>query len=1408
MNTIRSIAIAIVFLLSALIPSVNVEGSNDKRTEYDMGYLSEKWHTGMGTSLGGLNSIKSADIDIDGEDELIFGNSQGFVHVLDWNSSANAFTEVFQSIDLGGTIKGMEIAQIDDDPQLEIAIGYNWNGDIGKVKIIDGISLLAEANWSSGISWSHTQWTEGWPYGVAMGDLDGDNQTELAVGGDRGYLWVVETETPEKYVGRDITSDEAEWYMDVGAKTAGNTVENVWGLTFGQFDSDAAIEVAVGSKQGWVGVFDGQTEELQWKYDMDQSSNTDSLCYSLIAADLNGNDIDELVVPQQSKLTVFVDGGGDGGEEGDENYQKPDLSTIVEETDVNSGYGLANEDLGGNSNEELIVADNNGNIRIMGLVGSNLDTYTEWYGGTPMNVGGGVTVSMNGHDHPWIIHGGDTGILVGWEVNADDLQNIDHTLVWRTDSQYNGNQNLFSLEGGNTFGVAMGEIDGDDSSLELLVGSGSGRVYAFDGADYSSEWVSEPLEKLPIGIAVANLDGDADNEIVVTTGLPAEPKVGGEGGEGYLYIFDKSAGSSGTNFEQVYQSGDIGAALSVTVSELDGSAYPEIAIATGYKEVTDPTAGTAELHGHVRIYGWNGNDYVSEWNSGNLGEIAGSIASGDLVSGGDNEIAIGTGGKYLDSDDDPGQIIVYQKSGTGYSTHGTNIDTGRYQAYGLAIADADDDGDSEIIVGTGEYGDEKPRLAIYNGYSRAEEFSKKVDTTSVWGISADDVDGDNATEIIYGTAAGQIFLFEANEINEASTSGLSTKCGHYGGIAIGNSNKQGPKEILIGSTSYMWLFTTSDQANKPDLAITGSEISYSPENPNEDDDITISVTVHNYGGVALSEWSVLITDGDPNVGGWKFISNFFSDKDNESHAIEPGENYTFQRTWYGMNTEPGYHEIYATVADESQPMQETRYGNNKGFMVIENIIEIANDYPVAHAIADNNLVWKDEAIRINAGTSYDNETTDGDADMIDENADLTYSFNTDGGSKTQTLEPWICDVTFDEPGNKTITVTVSDERGKESTPFSIDITVKANTAPEAILSSNISGTIELLTDFGFITFDVSQSNDPDGRAELEYRFAFGNGINSDWVKSGGTVWLYKNALFTGSNGGDYNEGSGESVVDEYGTKRVFRLVNGQLLEIVEGKLTERGYNYSLPAGVDDAHYDASIYAREIGNSEDDIKYAISEKLKIHVYRPENELPIARAQAGILIESVVVFNDLVDKAVTGDEVTYTAAESTDPDGDDAKLTFEWVIKDSQNKEVALLDDKYAKTFTRTWNEPGTYIATVTVTDERGGSSTWQVEVRVSKSADYQLSEAEDDEGFSTGTLVGGAIASVLGLVGGAMALRRMGGGGEGVDDMLEDMAPGPVELQCPSCGGLISITTTQRPIQIGCPICASQFVIRE
>ena len=1400
MNPVKAVALAIIFLLSAIAPGMNVEAANDARTDTDTGYLSEKWHAGLGTGVGALNSIKTADIDMDGEDELIFGNSQGYVHILDWDASNNGWSEEFHTVDMGGPVKGLEIAQVDDDEQLEIAIGYNWNADSGKVKIIDGISLLAETNWSSGISWSHTQWTEGWPYGLAMGDLDGDDRAELAMSGDRGFLWVVDTDKPEIYVGRDITYDEAEWYVDVGAKTGGSTLENTWGLTFGQFDDDEAIEVAVGSKQGWVAVFDGETEEMQWKYDMDGSSGADSLCYSLISADLDGNDIDELVVPQQNKLTVFVDG---------------DRDVRVEDTSVKSGYGLASEDLFGNNNEELVVADGSGNIRIMGLVGSSLTTYQEWNGGYPMNTGGGVTISMNGHDDPWIVHGSDAGVVRAWEVTSQ----TNHDLAWTSEAGENDNL-LHSLEGGSNYGVAMGNLD-DDDNLEVVVGSGSGRIYVFDGNTHENQWVSPALDKIPIGIAIGDVDSDGNNDIVVATGNPGEPKDDeGNGGEGYLYVFERS----GSDFTQAFKSDNIDASWGVTITELDGSSNPEIGIATGYLEIIDATSGTTELHGAVKVWGYGGSSYSQEWTSGNIGQIVGGIDSGDPDDDGDNELVVGTGGDNREGSEENAEVRVYRRSGGSYTLEGSIINPARYNAYGIEVGDVNNDGKDEIIVGTGEKGQNKPRLIIYDGSSHAEEYSKDVDSNSVWGIEVEDFDSDGEPELIYGTSGGELFIYDGIEPGtfEAKTSALSTKAGHYGGIAIGNVDNDGALEMVVGSDAYLWMFTTEGQTNKPDLAIEGTEISYLPENPDEDEDITINLSVVNYGGADTTKWRVKVYDGDPDAGGKK-ITEFScdateSDQREGCKALGNGESAFFEVIWYGIQTTPGYHEIYALAEDTNQPRQETRFSNNKDFTTIE-IEEIPNDRPVIDASIDKNILWVDESARIDAGNSYDNETTNGELDRADGDADLTYRYYYDGGW-TSWVGDYTWDLSFSTPGDKELIVITRDERRKESEQKTLMVEVKANTQPVAILDANLTEA----PDGSFITFDVSDSYDPDGRSELEYRFSFGDNVYSDWVKEGQTVRLYRNAFFTGANGGELQLDSGEEVLrDNFGIIRIFRLMNGSnsgiadlnlgegifLLEVVNSKITANGYNYTLPPFSEEKIYSTQLMARELSETgaDDILASSWSQMIPINIYLPENENPIAAAKAGIFINGVGLFSDIVDYAKTGDEITYSGADSFDPDGDDSNLEYSWKIVNSQGSNINLLGDKTKKTFQRTYNEPGTYTAILTVTDERGGIGTWQVDVIVSRSGGYDNLN-DDEEGLSNTMIAGIAGIGVAVLAGLAIGLRKMGGDGDGFDEMFEDVAVGPLELNCPTCNGLISITTAQRPIQVGCPMCQSQFVLRE
>ena len=84
------------------------------------------------------------------------------------------------------------------------------------------------------------------------------------------------------------------------------------------------------------------------------------------------------------------------------------------------------------------------------------------------------------------------------------------------------------------------------------------------------------------------------------------------------------------------------------------------------------------------------------------------------------------------------------------------------------------------------------------------------------------------------------------------------------------------------------------------------------------------------------------------------------------------------------------------VEDTSEPRQETRTSNNKDFTTID-IEEIPNDRPVVVASADKTEVLVGEWVTIDAGDSYDNETTEGQADRDYTGENLDYRYRITGG---------------------------------------------------------------------------------------------------------------------------------------------------------------------------------------------------------------------------------------------------------------------------------------------------------------------------------------------------------------------------------------------------------------------------
>jgi len=79
-------------------------------------------------------------------------------------------------------------------------------------------------------------------------------------------------------------------------------------------------------------------------------------------------------------------------------------------------------------------------------------------------------------------------------------------------------------------------------------------------------------------------------------------------------------------------------------------------------------------------------------------------------------------------------------------------------------------------------------------------------------------------------------------------------------------------------------------------------------------------------------------------------------------------------------------------------------------------------------------------------------------------------------------------------------------------------------------------------------------------------------------------------------------------------------------------------------------------------------------------------------------------------IIGEQGYSFAASSTDPDGDDIKYTFDWGDETSESSEFLSLPKGSAFSIIHTWDEPGDYTITVTVTDGELSSSS-EIELKV-------------------------------------------------------------------------------------------------
>jgi nitrogen fixation-related uncharacterized protein len=289
----------------------------------------------LGSGMGRFNSIICEDLDIDGRMEIVVGSYEGYVTSIEHN--AGDYSVVWRSQRYGTRCWGVEAGQFDDDEQPELAIG---DGD-GDVRVLDGKSKKEE--------WRAAK-VDRDAHGLNFHDTDGDGANELLVGTgfktDQGWGQVyffkpngsepVRT-LPDPWNSRlrelhiaDVDNDrEGELIVCSGAalgdvpgegyfrvydlrtlevefesEDLGGCVE---GFKVTDLDGDGTLDIILSTgyryREGWLYVYQWDGAEYSRTF---KSGNIGPKAYGLDVADIDGDDIPEMVVSNMDgRIRVF-----------------------------------------------------------------------------------------------------------------------------------------------------------------------------------------------------------------------------------------------------------------------------------------------------------------------------------------------------------------------------------------------------------------------------------------------------------------------------------------------------------------------------------------------------------------------------------------------------------------------------------------------------------------------------------------------------------------------------------------------------------------------------------------------------------------------------------------------------------------------------------------------------------------------------------------------------------------------------------------------------------------------------------------------------------------------------------------------------------------------------------------------
>lgn len=200
--------------------------------------------------------------------------------------------------------------------------------------------------------------------------------------------------------------------------------------------------------------------------------------------------------------------------------------------------------------------------------------------------------------------------------------------------------------------------------------------------------------------------------------------------------------------------------------------------------------GTSEPRGQVFVF--DSENYSCEWESDEFYGVW-DLAVADVDEDGTKEIIIGSGYR---------RGYFYVMDGINHTMEWRSEDL--IIVMSVSTGDVDNDGSDEIIIGTGSYGtfdDGYIYVFGFNGTGYQQEWKSGEHYSWAYSLIVEDLDDDHINEIIIGAFGGRVAVYEG--ITYTRTWYKSDlNYGYVYGLAVYDVNKDGTKDIIICTEYY------------------------------------------------------------------------------------------------------------------------------------------------------------------------------------------------------------------------------------------------------------------------------------------------------------------------------------------------------------------------------------------------------------------------------------------------------------------------------------------------------------------------------------------------------------------------------------------------------------------------------